>query len=59
MVHAFKTVGARYVICYEETLKIVREAARKCGIEEREILVLGRRADGVTSVETCLKKECA
>jgi acyl-CoA synthetase (AMP-forming)/AMP-acid ligase II len=41
MVHAFKTVGARYVICYEENLKIVREAARKCGIEESKILVLG------------------
>jgi hypothetical protein len=40
MVHAFKTVGARYVICYEN-LKIVREAAKKCWIEEREILVLG------------------
>jgi 4-coumarate--CoA ligase len=57
MVHAFKTMGAKYVICYQENLKVVREAARKCGIEEMEILVLGGRADRVTSVEDLV--ECS
>jgi hypothetical protein len=51
MVHAFKTVGAKYVICSQENLKVVREAPRKCGVEDMEILVLEGRADRVTSVE--------
>lgn len=51
MVHAFKTVGSKYVICYEENLKIVREAARKSGIEEERVLVLEGQADRVVSVE--------
>jgi 4-coumarate--CoA ligase len=56
MVHAFKAVGAKYVICYEANSKVVREAARKCGIEEMEIFVLEGRADRVTSVEDLVEE---
>jgi 4-coumarate--CoA ligase len=55
MVHTFETVGAKYVICYGENLKVVREAARKCGIKEKRILVLEGKVDGVTSVEELIE----
>ena len=56
MIHVFRTVGAKYVICYDENLKIVREAARKCGIEEKRILVLEGKANEMTSVEDLVEE---
>lgn len=49
MVHAFKTVGAKYIICCEENLEIVRAAARRCGVKEKKIFVLEQKVDGVRS----------
>jgi 4-coumarate--CoA ligase len=56
MIHVFKTVGSKNVICYEENLKIVRGAARKCGIKESRIIVLERKVDGMTSVEDLVEE---
>lgn len=56
MIHVFRTVGAKYAICYNDNLKIVREAARKCGIEEKRIFVLEGKADEVTSVEDLVEE---
>jgi 4-coumarate--CoA ligase len=51
MVHALKTVGAKYIICCQENLNIVRAAARKCGVEEKMIFVLEQNVDGVGNVK--------
>ncbi len=56
MVHVFRTVGAKYVICYDENLRIVREAARKCGIEEKRIIVIEGKAIQMTSVEDLVEE---
>jgi 4-coumarate--CoA ligase len=56
MIHVFRTVGAKYVICYDENLKVVRKAARKCGIEENRILVLERKVNKMTSVEDLVEE---
>ena len=56
MVHAFQTVGAKYVICYDDNLKIVRAAARRCGIEEKRIFVLEGKSAAVISVEMLVEE---
>ncbi len=56
MIHVFRTVGAKYVICYDENLDIVRKAARKCGIEEKGVLVLEGKAKEMTSVEDLVEE---
>ena len=56
MVHVFKTVGAKYIVCYEENLKIVRAAARRCGIEETRVFVLEGKTDGTTSVQELVEQ---
>ncbi|KAE9364589.1 4-coumarate-CoA ligase 2 [Stipitochalara longipes BDJ] len=56
MVHAFKTVEAKHVICYQENSNVVRAAARKCGIEENRIFVLEGKADGMTSVQDLVEE---
>jgi 4-coumarate--CoA ligase len=56
MVHVFRTVGAKYVVYCEENLKIVREAARKCGIEEKKIFLLEGKMDRVPSVDMLVEE---
>jgi 4-coumarate--CoA ligase len=56
MVHVFKTVGSKYIICYEENLKVVREAAKKCRIDESRIFILEGLVDGMTSVEDLVEE---
>jgi 4-coumarate--CoA ligase len=56
MIHVFKTVGAKYVICYDDNLKIVREAARKCGIKKNTIIVLEGKTYEMKSVEDLVEE---
>ena len=51
-----KTIDLKYVICCEENLKVVRAAARKCGVEDKRIFVLEDEVDGARSVKALVEE---
>jgi 4-coumarate--CoA ligase len=50
MIHAFKTVGCRFVFASESSLDVVRKAAAMVGIDIRNIFIVDGNVDGFKSV---------
>lgn len=50
MIHAFKTVGCRFVFASESSLDVVRKAAAMVGIDVRNIFIVDGNVDGFKSV---------
>jgi 4-coumarate--CoA ligase len=57
MVHIFRTVGCKFVICGSERLEVVRIAAGRLGIGEERVFVVGEVEEGKFKTLEMLLKE--